>query len=164
MLSSPRRATAGASFGSRPAGRPRQTPAFGAAPGSARPITDLVGVDAGATSALKTAGVETVSDLWAHAGDRSGRGTLSGTTGIPMDRLAEWARRADLMRVGEIGPRHAVLLEAAGVTSLRLLRLRSSRSLHSRLVEVNRTAKVVEVVPTVETIARWIRLADRFGS
>lgn len=139
-------------------------------PGSARllgatntaqqPVTDIVGVDARSAAKLRRAGVNSVSDMWSRGGDRTGRSELSGTTGIDADRLADWAKKADLMRVKSIGPRYAALLDAAGVTSLKQLRRRSAESLHDSLVDANRSAKVVDTVPGVDEIAQWIEKAD----
>ncbi|MGA7271033.1 MAG: DUF4332 domain-containing protein, partial [Acidimicrobiia bacterium] len=106
------------------------------------------------------AGVNTVQDMWAQAGDRTGRSDLSGITGIGADQLSDWARKADLMRVKAIGPRYAALLEAAGVSSLKQLRRRSAESLHESLIEANRTAKVVENIPGLSEIEDWITKAD----
>lgn len=133
---------------------------LGATNSASQPVTDIVGVDARAGAKLRRAGVSTVADMWTHAGDRAGRTDLSGVTGISADRLADWAKKADLMRVKSIGPRYAALLDAAGVTSLKQLRRRSAESLHEALVEANRSAKVVEVIPGIDEIAEWIEKAD----
>lgn len=133
---------------------------LGATNTAAQPVTDIVGVDARTGAKLRRAGIATVADMWSHAGDRTGRSELAGMTGIDADRLAEFAKKADLMRVKSIGPRYAALLEAAGVSSLKQLRRRSAESLHEALIETNRTAKVVEVIPGIEEIAEWIEKAD----
>lgn len=132
---------------------------LGAANASAQPVTDVVGIDARIGAKLKRAGVSSVTDLWTHAGDRKGRSDLSGVTGIPADSLEGWAKRADLMRVKDIGPRYAALLESAGVTSLKQLRRRSAGSLHEALLEANRKGKIVESVPPEATVADWIEKA-----
>lgn len=133
---------------------------LGATNTASQPVTDIVGVDARTGAKLRRAGIATVGDMWSHAGDRTGRSEVAGTTGISADRLAEFAKKADLMRVKSIGPRYAALLEAAGVSSLKQLRRRSAESLHEALIETNRTAKVVDVIPGVEEIAEWIEKAD----
>lgn len=133
---------------------------LGAADSSTRPVTDIVGVDARSAAKLRRAGVGTVGDMWTRAGDRTGRTDLSGTTGIEADRLDDWAKKADLMRVKSIGPKYAALLDAAGVTSLKQLRRRSAESLHEKLLETNRSSKIVEHVPGVDELAQWIEKAD----
>ncbi len=136
------------------------TRALGVVNTAGRPVTDIVGVDARTGAKLRRAGISTVADMWSHAGDRTGRTDVAGVTGIPADRLADYARKADLMRVKSIGPRYAALLEAAGVTSLKQLRRRSAGSLHAALIEVNRSKKIVDTVPGVEEIEAWIERAD----
>ena len=128
-----------------------------------QPVTDIVGVDPRDAEKLRRVGISTVTQMWAQAGDRAGRSALSGSTGIGADRLADWAKRADLMRVYSIGPRHAALLEAAGVTSLKQLRRRSSGPLHETLVETNRLTKVVDEVPDLAEIEEWIAQAGVIG-
>lgn len=137
---------------------------LGATNSADQPVTDVVGVDARAGAKLRRAGITTVSDLWTHAGDRTGRSDISGTTGISADRLEEWAKRADLMRVKAIGPAYANLLEAAGVTSLKQLRRRSAASLHESLVEINAKSKIVDTVPGLDEIKVWIERADLIAS
>jgi hypothetical protein len=139
---------------------PGASQVLGAASAAGQPVTDIVGVDARTGAKLRRAGISTVGDMWSHAGDRTGRADLAGITGIPTDRLADYAKKADLMRVKSIGPRHAALLEAAGVTSLKQLRRRTAESLHETLAEVNRSKKVVETLPTVDEIAAWIEGAS----
>lgn len=137
---------------------------LGAANTASQPVTDIVGVDARIGAKLRRAGITTVGDMWSHAGDRTGRSDLAGITGIPADRLADYAKKADLMRVKSIGPRYAALLEAAGVTSLKQLRRRSAESLHETLAEVNRSKKIVDTTPTVNEIATWIERATLIAS
>lgn len=136
---------------------------FGATGADSTPITEVAGVDARTAAMLRRVGVSTVSDMWAQAGDRTGRSDLSGSTGISVDRLAEWAKQADLMRVKSIGPGYAALLEAAGVTSLRQLRRRRAESLRAQLEEANRSAKIVDTVPGASVIAGWIEKAALIG-
>lgn len=137
---------------------------LGATTTADQPVTDIIGVDARAGSKLRRAGVATVSDMWTHAGDRTGRSELSSATGISADQLADWAHKADLMRVKSIGPRYAALLEVAGVASLKQLRRRSAESLHEAMTEANRSAKVVEAVPGTREIADWIDKANLIAS
>lgn len=137
---------------------------LGAANMASQPVTDIIGVDARAAAKLRRVGVNTVQDMWAQAGDRTGRSNLSGITGINADLLSDWAKRADLMRVKSIGPRYATLLEAAGVSSLKQLRRRSAESLHEGLIEANRTSKVVDNVPGLSEVEDWITKADLIAS
>jgi predicted flap endonuclease-1-like 5' DNA nuclease len=139
---------------------PGSTRLLGATNASSRPVTDIIGVNARTATKLNSAGVNTVADMWAHGGDRSGRATLSGRTGIDADQLSIWARHADLMRVKAIGPRYAALLDVAGVTSLKQLRRRNAEALHDLLESTNRTAKVVETLPGIDEISEWIERAS----
>ncbi len=139
---------------------PGGTRLVGATNTASRPVTDVIGIDARTGSKLKEAGVNTVADLWAHAGDRTGRSELSARTAIDTDRLSTWARHADLMQVKAIGPRYAALLDLAGVASLKQLRRRNPETLREALDSTNRTAKVVETLPGIDEISEWIEKAS----
>lgn len=133
---------------------------LGAADQDPDSIAEMPGIGRREVTRLRSAGIRTVEDLWMHAGDRAGRQDLAGLTGIDEQRLATWAKRADLMQVKAIGPRYAALLDLAGVSSLKQLRRRNPASLRTSLEEANRTHRVVSRLPGEEELADWIEKAD----
>ena len=128
-----------------------------------RSITQMPGIDEREAAKLRRVGIVTVDDLWAHAGDHAGRREVSAATGIASQRLARWARRAELMQVPSIGPRQAALLELSGVTSLKQLRQRNPESLLESMAEANRTHRLLDHLPDPELASEWVRSADRIA-
>ena len=68
---------------------------------------------------------------------------------------------ADLYRVEGVGRGYSSLLEYAGVDTVVELSRRNSLNLHRRLVEVNMEKNIVESVPSVEDVEKWIKEAKK---
>ena len=64
-------------------------------------------------------------------------------TGISSPKLLHWARRAELMKIKDLGRDYADLLEAVGVESVSELRRRNPESLHESMTKNNIKAKIV---------------------
>ena len=63
---------------------------------------------------LRRARVRTTTTFLQIASSRSGRALLTKETGISSPKLLHWARRAELMKIKNLGRDYADLLEAAG--------------------------------------------------
>jgi hypothetical protein len=69
---------------------------------------------------------------------------------------------ADRMRIKGVGEDYAVLLEAAGVDTVRELRYRNPRNLAKAMADANTKRKLgVQLLPSETTIQRWIDHAKR---
>ena len=79
---------------------------------------------------LRRARVRTTTTFLQIASSRSGRALLTKETGINSPKLLHWARRAELMKIKNLGRDYADLLEAAGVESVSELKRRNPESLH----------------------------------
>jgi hypothetical protein len=110
---------------------------------------------------LKAAGIRSTRTLLEKTGSASARRRLADGAGIPLKLILRWAHLADLMRVHGIAADYARLLEAAGVDTLKELRRRSAAKLAPKLAEVNRTQKIVALLPSEKRLARWIEDAAR---
>jgi len=108
---------------------------------------------------LKRAGLRTTLDLLTYGRTAPGRQAIAARTGIPVERIADWAGLADLMRVRGIGPDVARLLAAVGVKCLAHLQRAEADPLASAIREVNRDKKLSTNPPGAESIAYWIAQA-----
>ncbi len=110
-------------------------------------------------AALREAGITTTEDLLVRAGSRSGRGMLAAASGIAERLIGEWVNHCDLMRIDGVGPEYADLLEAAGVDSCLELAGRNATNLHAALAATSDATTLVQRVPSVEMVQRWISAA-----
>ena len=86
---------------------------------------------------LRRARVRTTKTFLQIASTRSGRALLTRETGISSPKLLHWARRAELMKIKNLGRDYADLLEAAGVETVAELRRRNPESLHELMQRIN---------------------------
>lgn len=125
------------------------------------PITDIGGIDGEAAAILKSARIRTTGRLLDAAATLKGRKALAGKTGINPKNLLCWANMADRMRIKGISKEYAELLQAAGVDTVRELKHRNPAKLAAAMAAANKQRKLVRVLPSEKTVARWIDQATR---
>ena len=126
------------------------------------PITDIEGIDGEAAARLKSARIRSTARLLDAAATLKGRKALADKTGLHPKNLLCWANMADRMRIKGVGEDYALLLEAAGVDTVRELKYRNPRNLAKAMTEANSKRKLgVRLLPSEATIERWIDQAKR---
>jgi predicted flap endonuclease-1-like 5' DNA nuclease len=110
---------------------------------------------------MKKAGIRTTEKLLETAKSLKGRQMLAEKTEIDQDELLRVANFIDRMRIKGVGPEYAELLEAAGVVTVRELRYRNPARLAERMTEANLQRKLVRVLPSEQTVGRWIDHAKK---
>ena len=105
---------------------------------------------------LRRARVRTTVTFLQIASTRSGRALLTKETGITSPKLLHWAKRAELMKIKNLGKDYADLLEAVGVESVTDLKRRNPESLHEMMNNVNQVKKIVDRMPSLKRVANWI--------
>ena len=108
---------------------------------------------------LKAAGIRSTSKLLDRASTPKLRKDLAKATNIPMKLILEWANIADLTRVPGVALDYAELLVAADVDTVPDLKRRNACKLVARMVAVNETKKLVDLLPSEKRVARWIEAA-----
>ncbi len=120
-------------------------------------VVDIEGI--GETYARKLNQIEiiTTMDLLEKGSSKRGRERIAAETGLPESLIITWVNHADLMRLKGVGAQTSELLEAAGVDSVKELKLRNPDNLHRKLVEINieyglsgKTPSLAEVVSMIE--------------
>jgi len=124
-------------------------------------IADLAAVDPDSVASLKKAGIRTTARLLDFAKDAKGRKTLATKTGIPEKNILRWANLSDKMRIRGVGEDYAVLLQAAGVTTLKELKYRNPEKLAKAMAETNAKRKLVRVLPSDRAVVRWVGEANK---
>ena len=105
---------------------------------------------------LRRARVRTTVTFLQIASTRSGRALLTKETGITSPKLLHWAKRAELMKIKNLGRDYADLLEAVGVESVSELKRRNPESLHEMMHNANQAKKIVDRMPSLKRVTNWI--------
>jgi len=126
------------------------------------PIADLKTIGPDVAESFKSAGIRSTARLLEVAKDPRGRKALAAKTGLDEKCILRSANMADRMRIKGVGEDYAVLLEAAGVDTVRELRYRNPRNLAKAMADANTKRKLgVRLLPSESTIQRWIDHAKR---
>jgi hypothetical protein len=126
-----------------------------------RSIEDLKTIGPGVAASFKSAGIRSTGKLLRAAKNPKGRKALAERTGLDEKCILRSANMADRMRIKGVGEDYAVLLEAAGVDTVRELKYRNPRNLAKAMAEANTKRKLVELLPSAKAIERWIEHAKR---
>ncbi len=105
---------------------------------------------------LRRARVRTTVTFLQIASSRSGRALLTKETGISSPKLLHWAKRAELMKIKDLGRDYSDLLEAVGVESVSELKRRNPESLHESMSAINKKQEIVDRMPSLKRVAKWI--------
>ena len=119
-------------------------------------ISELDGLGPGFAIKMRKAGIRTTEKLLETAKSLKGRQMLAEKTEIDQKQLLCVANLIDRMRIKGVGPDYAELLEAAGVKTIRELRYRNPVRLAEAMAKANLERKLVRVLPSQQTVERWI--------
>ena len=101
---------------------------------------------------LRRARVRTTVTFLQIASSRSGRALLTKETGISSPKLFHWAKRAELMKIRDLGRDYSDLLEAVGVESVSELKRRNPESLHESMSAINNKQEIVDRMPSLKEL------------
>jgi hypothetical protein len=126
------------------------------------PIEDLKTIGPSVAASFKSVGIRSTGRLLEAAKDPKGRKVLAARTGLDEKCILRSANMADRMRIKGVGEDYAVLLEAAGVDTVRDLKYRNPHNLAKAMADANTKRKLgVRLLPSETTIQRWIDHAKR---
>lgn len=123
------------------------------------PILDIEGIGPVFAEKLTTAGIRTTGALLEQAKDPKGRKALAEKSGIDEHKILKWANMADLMRIKGVAEEYSELLEAAGVDTVKELKMRRADNLTAKMAEINATKKLVRQLPSEKIVESWIEQA-----
>ncbi len=123
------------------------------------PLTAIAGLDADSIAALKTAGIRSTGSLLENTRTAGQRKQLAAKAGLDPKKLLCWANLADRMRVKGISKEYAELLSAAGVETVKDLKVRNPANLAQAMASANRARKLVRLLPSERVVTRWIASA-----
>jgi hypothetical protein len=125
------------------------------------PITDIQGIGPDTAAILKSEGIRTTPGLLRMAKTPKQRLRIAAKIGTDDKSVLDWVTAADRMRVKGVGCEYSELLRAAGVRTVPELRFRNPQRLVEKMQEANTKRKLVRLLPSVNTVARWIEIAKK---
>lgn len=125
------------------------------------PITDIQGIAPDTVAVLRSEGIRTTVSLLRRAQTPKQRLRIAAKIGTNDKSVLDWVTAADRMRVKGVGWEYAELLRAAGVRTVAELKFRNPQRLVEKMKEANTKRKLVRLLPSVNTVARWIEIAKK---
>jgi hypothetical protein len=125
------------------------------------PITEIRCIGTDTASILKSEGIRTTVGLLHCAKTPKQRLKIAVKVGTDDKRVLDWVTAADRMRVKGVGWEYAELLCAAGVKTVNELKFRNPQKLVERMTQANDRRKLVQLLPSVKVVQRWIENAQK---
>lgn len=122
-------------------------------------ITEIEGIGPKYGDKLSAAGITNTDHLLVECGSKKGRKATAEKTGFSEAQLLKWANMADLMRISGVGEEYSELLEAAGVDTVKELKMRRADNLAEKMAEVNAAKKLVRQTPSESQVTKWVEQA-----
>lgn len=127
----------------------------------AYPITDIRCIGTDTAAILKSEGICTTVGLLRSAKTPKQRLKIAEKVGIDDKYVLDWVTAADRMRVKGVGWEYAELLCAAGVKTVNELKYRNPQKLVDQMSVANTKRKLVQLLPSVTMVERWIENAKK---
>ncbi len=127
----------------------------------AYPITDIRCIGMDTAKVLKSEGIRTTVGLLHCARTPKQRLKIAAKVGTDDKCVLDWVTAADRMRVKGVGWEYAELLCAAGVKTVNELKFRNPEKLVERMTQANGRRKLVQLMPSVKVVQRWIENAQQ---
>jgi predicted flap endonuclease-1-like 5' DNA nuclease len=124
-------------------------------------ISDIEGIGRAYATKLAKAGIRSVEALLKNGASDKGRKEIATATGITQPLILDWVNRADLYRIKGIGAQYSDLLEKAGVDTVVELSKRVPDNLYGKMVEVNNAKNLVNGMPGLKKVKKWIEQAKK---
>ncbi len=124
-------------------------------------ISDIEGIGPAYAAKLTKAGIRSVEALLKNGASDKGRKEIAAATGITHTSILEWVNRADLYRIKGVSSQYSDLLEKAGVDTVVELSKRVAENLYGKMVEVNKARNLVNKMPGVKQVKKWIAQAKK---
>ena len=122
-------------------------------------IDEIEGIGPAYAEKLSKADIKSTADFLKLCCDKKGRKQIADSTGLSEKHLLKWANLADLMRINGIGPQFSELLEAAGVDTVKELKMRNAENLTKAMEDANAEKKLTRAVPKLAQVQDWVEAA-----
>lgn len=126
-----------------------------------KPIVEVEGIGPVYAEKLTAAGLKNTALYLSACASPKGRKDVATKTGIGEGQILKWANMIDLMRVNGVGKQFSELLEAAGVDTVKELKMRRADNLSAKMSEVNTAKKLCKTSPSQTMVEDWITQAKK---
>jgi predicted flap endonuclease-1-like 5' DNA nuclease len=124
-------------------------------------IIDIEGIGPAYAAKLTKAGIRSTDALLKRGATERGRQEVARTTGVTHTQVLEWVNRADMYRIKGVGRQYSDLLEKSGVDTVVELGNRVGENLYKKMLEVNKAKNLVNQMPGVKQVKKWIAQAKK---
>ena len=124
-------------------------------------LADIEGIGPAFAAKLSKAGVRSVEGLLKAGATEKGRKQIAAASGVAPKLVLEWVNHADLFRIKGVGSEYSDLLEEAGVDTVVELAKRTPENLYAKMVEVSKKKNLVNKLPGVKQVKKWIDQAKK---
>lgn len=122
-------------------------------------LKSIEGIGEMVAGKLEAAGIHNTEDMLNRGMTARGRKELSESTGVSETLILRYVILADLFRIKGVREEEVDLLEACGVESIPDLAQCNAATLYRKMIELNRTRKLVRQVPPEAQVNGWINQA-----
>lgn len=105
-------------------------------------------------------GIRTTSALLTKGAMPQNRRDLAQKMGIDAQSVLEWVIWSDFFRIKGMRAEYVQLLQAAGVDALQALGFQKPQELYRHLCNVNDKKRVLEKIPSLAEVERWVKQAQ----
>lgn len=119
-------------------------------------LSEIRAIGADAAAILRSAGIRTTIGLLRSTKTPAQRLKIANKIGVDGKRVRDWATCADRLRIKGVGWEYAELLRLVGVQTTNELRYRNPARLAKKMADANTKRKLVRVLPSEHTVAKWI--------
>jgi len=127
-------------------------------------IHRLYGIEPTLEMRLKARGIKDSEDLLVACRTPREAAELARSAGTEVSFLMRLLHRAELARIRGIGESYTILLEEAGVSTMRELAAVAPDDLRAKLTRINADKKLVGRVPAQAMVNGWVSKARRMPS
>jgi predicted flap endonuclease-1-like 5' DNA nuclease len=124
-------------------------------------IIDIEGIGPVYAGKLAKIGIRSTDALLKKGASPDGRKEIAAAAGIGDALVLEWVNLADLYRIKGVGSEYSDLLEEAGVDTVVELSKRVAQNLHAQMAETNKAKNLVNKMPGLKQVGKWIQQAKR---
>jgi predicted flap endonuclease-1-like 5' DNA nuclease len=124
-------------------------------------IVDVEGIGPVYAGKLINIGIRSTDALLKKGASPEGRKAIAESAGIGDALILEWVNLADLYRIKGVGSEYSDLLEEAGVDTVVELSKRVPENLHSKMLEINMAKNLVNRMPSLKQVKKWILQAQK---
>ena len=126
---------------------------------TSREITSIKGIGPKYAAKLQKVGIHSVTGLLKKCVDKKSIRFVSEQTGISVSMLLKWTNLVDLYKIRGVGSEYSILLEEAGVYTVKALGKKNSDDLHAKMVKINTQKKIVKQLPSSSKVADFVKQA-----